>query len=119
MGDLWSELESFENDDSFESHKEKVVQALKRIETWNLFNATSYESEIYWRFTGTTFNGIIAANPRLQVAIRIANQLMDKKVHGYAARSAENKRRMESNLRDYRDSNRRSRGKRLVGKFGQ
>ncbi|GKE21221.1 reverse transcriptase domain-containing protein, partial [Tanacetum coccineum] len=44
---------------------------------------------------------VIAANPaRLQNAIRIANQLMDKKVQGYAARSAENKRRMESNLRD-------------------
>ncbi|GJX45638.1 putative reverse transcriptase domain-containing protein [Tanacetum coccineum] len=39
---------------------------------------------------------VIAANPtRLQDAIRIANQLMDKKVQGYAARSAENKRRME------------------------
>ncbi|GKG39529.1 hypothetical protein Tco_0463674, partial [Tanacetum coccineum] len=46
---------------------------------------------------------VIAANPaRLQDAIRIANQLMDKKVQGYAARSAENKMRMESNLRDNR-----------------
>ncbi|GJX96929.1 putative reverse transcriptase domain-containing protein [Tanacetum coccineum] len=46
---------------------------------------------------------VIAANPaRLQDAIRIANQLMDKKGQGYAARSAENKRRMESNLRDNR-----------------
>ncbi|GKB49614.1 putative reverse transcriptase domain-containing protein [Tanacetum coccineum] len=44
---------------------------------------------------------MIAANPaRLQDVIRIANQLMDKKVQGYAARSAENKRRMESNLGD-------------------
>nr|GEW45224.1 hypothetical protein [Tanacetum cinerariifolium] len=35
---------------------------------------------------------VIAANPaRLQDAIRIANQLMDKKLQGYAARSAENK----------------------------
>ncbi|GJT86401.1 putative reverse transcriptase domain-containing protein [Tanacetum coccineum] len=43
----------------------------------------------------------IAANPsRLQDAIRIANQLMDKKLQGYAARSAENKRRMKSNPRD-------------------
>nr|GEZ78529.1 putative reverse transcriptase domain-containing protein [Tanacetum cinerariifolium] len=32
---------------------------------------------------------------RLQDAIHIANQLMDKKLQGYAARSAENKRRME------------------------
>ncbi|GJR64192.1 putative reverse transcriptase domain-containing protein [Tanacetum coccineum] len=39
---------------------------------------------------------VIATNPaRLQDAIRIANQLMDKKLQGYAARSAENKRRME------------------------
>ncbi|GJV36561.1 putative reverse transcriptase domain-containing protein [Tanacetum coccineum] len=46
---------------------------------------------------------VIAANPaRLQDAIRIANQLMDKKVQGYAARSAESKRRMESNPRDNR-----------------
>ncbi|GJZ08725.1 putative reverse transcriptase domain-containing protein [Tanacetum coccineum] len=46
---------------------------------------------------------VIAANPaRLQDAIRIANKLMDKKVQGYAAGSAENKRRMESNLRDNR-----------------
>nr|GEV37369.1 putative reverse transcriptase domain-containing protein [Tanacetum cinerariifolium] len=46
---------------------------------------------------------VIAANPaRLQDAIRIANPLMDKKLQGYAARSAENKRRMESNPRDNR-----------------
>nr|GFD17280.1 putative reverse transcriptase domain-containing protein [Tanacetum cinerariifolium] len=39
---------------------------------------------------------VIAANPaRLQDAIRIANQLMDKKLQGYAARSAENKRRIK------------------------
>ncbi|GJS47128.1 putative reverse transcriptase domain-containing protein [Tanacetum coccineum] len=44
---------------------------------------------------------VIAANPaRLQDAIRIANQLMDKKLQGYAARSAENKKMMESNPRD-------------------
>ncbi|GJS34688.1 putative reverse transcriptase domain-containing protein [Tanacetum coccineum] len=46
---------------------------------------------------------VIAANPaRLQDAIRIANQLMDKKLQGYAARSAENKKMMESNPRDNR-----------------
>nr|GEU96561.1 reverse transcriptase domain-containing protein [Tanacetum cinerariifolium] len=44
---------------------------------------------------------VIAVNPaRLQDTIRIANQLMDKKLQGYAARSAENKRRIESNPRD-------------------
>ncbi|GKE69002.1 putative reverse transcriptase domain-containing protein, partial [Tanacetum coccineum] len=39
---------------------------------------------------------------RFQDAIRIANQLMDKKLQGYAARSADSKRRMESNPRDNR-----------------
>ncbi|GKA28548.1 putative reverse transcriptase domain-containing protein [Tanacetum coccineum] len=44
---------------------------------------------------------MIAVNlARLQDAIRSANQLMDKKLQGYAARSAENKRRMESNPKD-------------------
>nr|GEV49338.1 putative reverse transcriptase domain-containing protein [Tanacetum cinerariifolium] len=46
---------------------------------------------------------VIAMNPaRLQDAIRIANQLMDKKLQDYAARSAENKRRMKGNPRDNR-----------------
>ncbi|GJT01750.1 putative reverse transcriptase domain-containing protein [Tanacetum coccineum] len=46
---------------------------------------------------------VIVANPsRLQDAVRIANQMMDKKVQGYAARSTENKKRMESNLKDNR-----------------
>ncbi|GKB09690.1 putative reverse transcriptase domain-containing protein [Tanacetum coccineum] len=54
------------------------------------------------RFIGGLLDNIqgnvIAANSaRLQDAIHIANQLMDKKLQGYAARSAENKRRMESN----------------------
>ncbi|GJX79564.1 putative reverse transcriptase domain-containing protein, partial [Tanacetum coccineum] len=46
---------------------------------------------------------VIAANPvRFQDVVRIANQLMDKKLQGYAARSAESKRGMESNPRDNR-----------------
>nr|GEV32180.1 reverse transcriptase domain-containing protein [Tanacetum cinerariifolium] len=51
------------------------------------------------RFIGGLPNNIqgnvIAANlARLQDAIRIVNQLMDKQLQGYAARSAENKRRI-------------------------
>ncbi|GKD80187.1 hypothetical protein Tco_1342808, partial [Tanacetum coccineum] len=65
------------------------------------------EEDIVERFIGGLPNNIqgnvIAANPaRLQDAIHIANQLMDKKLQGYAARSVENKRRMESNSRDNR-----------------
>nr|GEV42404.1 putative reverse transcriptase domain-containing protein [Tanacetum cinerariifolium] len=54
--------------------------------------------------TGNNIQGnVIVANPaRLQDAIRIANQLMDKKPQGYAARSDENKKRMESNPSDNR-----------------
>nr|GEU61664.1 putative reverse transcriptase domain-containing protein [Tanacetum cinerariifolium] len=41
-------------------------------------------------------------NQRLQDAIRIVNQLMDKKLQGYAAKSTKNKRRMEINAKDNR-----------------
>nr|GEX68334.1 putative reverse transcriptase domain-containing protein [Tanacetum cinerariifolium] len=65
------------------------------------------EEDIVERFIGglpdNIRGNVIAANlARLQDAIRITNQLMDKKLQGYAARSAENKRRMESNPRDNR-----------------
>nr|GEV20337.1 putative reverse transcriptase domain-containing protein [Tanacetum cinerariifolium] len=65
------------------------------------------EEDIVERFIGglpdNIQRNVIAANPaRLQEAIRIANQLMDKKLQGYAARSDENKRRIESNPRDNR-----------------
>nr|GEX85913.1 reverse transcriptase domain-containing protein [Tanacetum cinerariifolium] len=37
---------------------------------------------------------------RLQDAVRIANNIMDKKLKGYAVRSEENKRRLDANRRD-------------------
>ncbi|GKD71226.1 hypothetical protein Tco_1325316, partial [Tanacetum coccineum] len=63
------------------------------------------EEDIVERFIGglpdNIQGNVIAANPaRLQDAIRIANQLMEKKLQGYAIRNADNKRRMESNPRD-------------------
>ncbi|GJU49773.1 putative reverse transcriptase domain-containing protein [Tanacetum coccineum] len=65
------------------------------------------EEDMVERFIGglpdNIQGNVIAANlARLQDAIRIANQLMDKKLQGYAARSVENKMRMESNPRDNR-----------------
>ncbi|GJX53466.1 putative reverse transcriptase domain-containing protein [Tanacetum coccineum] len=59
------------------------------------------------RFGGGLPNNIqgnvIAAEPtQLQDAIRIANNLMDQKLKGYA-RSAKNKRRLENNTRDNRE----------------
>nr|GEY85875.1 putative reverse transcriptase domain-containing protein [Tanacetum cinerariifolium] len=46
---------------------------------------------------------VIATKPiRLQDAIRIANNLMDQKLKGYAVKNAKNKRRLEVNERDNR-----------------
>ena len=46
---------------------------------------------------------VMATKPtRLQDAIRIANNMMDKKLKGYAVRQADNKRKWESNQRDNR-----------------
>ncbi|GJS66418.1 reverse transcriptase domain-containing protein [Tanacetum coccineum] len=47
-------------------------------------------------------NVIVAEPTRLQDAIRIANNLMDRKLKAYAARNAENKRRVDNNPRDNR-----------------
>ncbi|GKA29270.1 putative reverse transcriptase domain-containing protein, partial [Tanacetum coccineum] len=44
----------------------------------------------------------LTVKARFQDAVHIANQLMDKKLQGYLARSAESKRMMESNPRDNR-----------------
>nr|GEU48960.1 hypothetical protein [Tanacetum cinerariifolium] len=46
---------------------------------------------------------VIATKPtRLQDAVRIANNLMDKKLKGYAVKNAENKMRFDTNHRDNR-----------------
>ncbi|GJS78331.1 hypothetical protein Tco_0728212 [Tanacetum coccineum] len=46
---------------------------------------------------------VIAAEPtKLQDAVRIANNLMDQKLKGYAVKNAKNKRRLEVNQRDNR-----------------
>ncbi|GKD49411.1 putative reverse transcriptase domain-containing protein [Tanacetum coccineum] len=47
-------------------------------------------------------NVIVAEPIRLQDAIRIANNLMDKKLKGYAVKNSKNKRRLEVNQRDNR-----------------
>lgn len=40
MRDLKNELQSFEGDEYDESHKRKAMEALKRMESWNLFSDT-------------------------------------------------------------------------------
>nr|GEV59681.1 hypothetical protein [Tanacetum cinerariifolium] len=56
------------------------------------------ETEL-WNLT-VKGNDLTAYTKRLQDTICIANQLIDKKLQGYVAKSAKNKRRMESNPRD-------------------
>lgn len=40
MRELKNELQSFEGEENEESHKTKAVEALKRMESWNLFTDT-------------------------------------------------------------------------------
>ncbi|GKF62054.1 hypothetical protein Tco_0182108, partial [Tanacetum coccineum] len=90
------------------SHKRTIgVEGAYAMNWVELMKMVPDEEDKVGRFIGglpdNIQGNVIAANPaRLQDAIRIANQLLDKKVQGYAARSAENKRRMESNLKDNR-----------------
>ncbi|GJT73908.1 hypothetical protein Tco_1033194 [Tanacetum coccineum] len=97
------EMEEMEEMEMEEMETEMEIMEIKAlwIDRWlrkmeTVFNIRKHS----WECDG------LPNTSRLQDAIRIANQLMDKKLQGYVARSAENKRRMESNLRDNLDSKR-------------
>ncbi|GKG08651.1 hypothetical protein Tco_0334483, partial [Tanacetum coccineum] len=67
----------------------------------------SKEEDKVEKYIGGLLNSIqgnvIAVEPvRLQDAIRIANNLMDQKLKGYAIKNVENKRRFDNNSRDNR-----------------
>nr|GMD91017.1 UTP--glucose-1-phosphate uridylyltransferase [Ipomoea batatas] len=47
MRDLKNELQSFEGEEYDESHKQKAVDALKRMENWNLFSDTQEDFQNY------------------------------------------------------------------------
>ncbi|KAJ4829215.1 hypothetical protein Tsubulata_024524 [Turnera subulata] len=47
MRDLKNELQSFEREEYDESHKKKAMEALKRMESWNLFSDTHEEFQNY------------------------------------------------------------------------
>ncbi|GJU07409.1 reverse transcriptase domain-containing protein [Tanacetum coccineum] len=54
-----------------------------------------------WGLPDSIQGNVTSARPvRLQDAVKLENSLMDQKVRVYAARQADNKRRMENNLRD-------------------
>ncbi|XP_054785630.1 uncharacterized protein LOC129292132 [Prosopis cineraria] len=47
MRDLRNELQSFDGEEYDESHKRKAIEALKRMESWNLFSDTLEEFQNY------------------------------------------------------------------------
>ncbi|GJY07193.1 hypothetical protein Tco_0374247 [Tanacetum coccineum] len=54
-----------------------------------------------WGLPDSIQGNVTSAGPvRLQDTVKLANSLMDQKVRVYAARQADNKRRMENNLSD-------------------
>ncbi|GJZ85305.1 putative reverse transcriptase domain-containing protein [Tanacetum coccineum] len=70
------------------------------MELWNLtLKVGKYIGGLSDNIQG---NVIVVEPTRLQDAIRIANNLMDQKLKGYAIKNAENKRRFDNNSRDNR-----------------
>ncbi|GJQ90797.1 hypothetical protein Tco_0001936 [Tanacetum coccineum] len=72
------------------------------IELWNLKVKESDKVEKYTSGLPDNIQGnAMSARPKtLQEAIELANDSMDQKVHAYADRQADNKRRMDNNSRD-------------------
>nr|GEU74086.1 reverse transcriptase domain-containing protein [Tanacetum cinerariifolium] len=99
---------------------QRVAEALANYEATRAANALETENQSQNGSDGDNGNGeedrieryvgglpdniqgnVMSAKPmRLQDAIRLANSLMDKKLKGYAIRSAENKRKFKRNQRD-------------------
>ncbi|GJT21783.1 hypothetical protein Tco_0891720 [Tanacetum coccineum] len=77
---------------------------IKKLET-ELWNLTVKESDKVEKYVGglpdNIRRNVMSTRPKmLREAIELANSLMDQKVRAYAARKADNKRRMDNNLKD-------------------
>nr|GEW59891.1 hypothetical protein [Tanacetum cinerariifolium] len=77
------------------------IQKLEN-ELWNLtVNGTDLVERFIWGLPDSIKRNVTSSKPtRLQEAIEIANGLMDQKIHVFAARQADNKRRMENNPKE-------------------
>ncbi|GKE04236.1 putative reverse transcriptase domain-containing protein, partial [Tanacetum coccineum] len=79
---------------------------IKKMETelWNLTVKKNDLTTYTQRFQELTMmcTKMVPEPTRLQDAVRIANNLMDQKLKGYAVRNAENKRRLNNNYRNNR-----------------
>nr|XP_043624624.1 uncharacterized protein LOC122596158 isoform X2 [Erigeron canadensis] len=83
MRDLKTELQSFENDDSVESHKQKAVDALKRMESWNLFSDNSYEEFHNYTVARDTFLAHMGATLWGSMRHIISPSIADGAFHHY------------------------------------
>ncbi|GJT87029.1 putative reverse transcriptase domain-containing protein [Tanacetum coccineum] len=74
---------------------------IKKLETEMVPDETDKVERYVGGFPDSIQGSVMASKPKmLQEAIELTNNLMDQKVHAYAARQADDKRRMDSNLRD-------------------
>ncbi|KAG5596262.1 hypothetical protein H5410_037494 [Solanum commersonii] len=82
MQDLKNELQSFEGEGSDESHRTKAVDALKRMENWNLFSE-SYEDYKNYTVARDTFLSHLGATLWGSMRHIISPSLADGAFHYY------------------------------------
>nr|GEV75937.1 hypothetical protein [Tanacetum cinerariifolium] len=79
----------------------KRFQKLTMMYTKMVFEEEDMVEKFIGGISGNTQGNLIPADAtRLQDVVRIANNLMDQKLKGYAVKNIENKRRLEVNQRD-------------------
>ncbi|KAL4590094.1 hypothetical protein LXL04_003013 [Taraxacum kok-saghyz] len=83
MRDLKSELQSFESDESVEVHKQKAVDALKRMESWNLFSDNSFEDSHNYTVARDTFLAHMGATLWGSMRHIISPSIADGAFHHY------------------------------------
>ncbi|BFG13737.1 hypothetical protein CerSpe_000110 [Prunus speciosa] len=82
MRDLKNELQSFEGEEYDESHKRKALEALKRMENWNLFSDTREEFQNY-TVARDTFLSHLGANLWGSMRHIISPSIADGAFHYY------------------------------------
>ncbi|CDP14259.1 unnamed protein product [Coffea canephora] len=82
MQDLKNELQSFEGEEYDESHKKKAIDALKRMENWNLFSDT-YEGSQNYTVARDTFLAHLGATLWGSMRHIISPSLADGAFHYY------------------------------------
>ncbi|KAL7600951.1 hypothetical protein Lser_V15G23561 [Lactuca serriola] len=83
MRDLKSELQSFENDESVEIHKQKAIDALKRMESWNLFTDDTYQDLHNYTVARDTFLAHMGATLWGSMRHIISPSIADGAFHHY------------------------------------